>query len=437
MTTNINEPPSRLRFTSLMYAKEVGQDFLGLYNPIYGHNFLFIRKDFFEKLKRGPLVYHSSLERLIEKRFILPSYFSEESYLTSFKERFNLEVHLMYLLISQGCNLNCGYCFERGMASSANMPLSIASSSLESFFRISSPERKIIFYGGEPFMNREVFFDTVSMVRENYGPLGLETKVNVVTNGTLIDEKTALFVKKNNIDISVSIDGPEFIHDAVRKNRNGRGSFKEALRGYSILREVGVPVSISCTISKTNVDYLEEIAYFFAEELHPFSVGFNLLIGGESSGLKIEKATENLLKAYTILRDRGIYEDRIMRRLECATKGRFYLKECAAYGNQMVVRWDGKVGPCHAFCTSDKYFVGDIREKNFNLPKELFEKWARRGPLFNKSCLSCPFVLLCGGGCAFNAEQIGGDIGEIDINTCIHTRKLVDWIIEQLWKQKS
>ena len=126
-----------------------------------------------------------------------------------------------------------------------------------------------------------------------------------------------------------------------------------------------------------------------------------------------------------------------MRRLKSVTRGEAHLKDCGAYGNQLAVRYDGQVGPCHGFCNRGDYFSGDIRRKDFTLDEKTFGTWATRSQLSNPACASCSAVLVCGGGCAFSSHMATGDMGEIDKNVCKHSFLLLDWILEETWKKKK
>lgn len=426
-----------LRFTTLLYKKKVEENIIGLYNPIEDHNFVFMPIDLFDELGREIIPQGELFDELVKKRFLVPYNYSEEEYLASFTKELKIDIHLMYLLVAQSCNLCCGYCFESlDNFVGKLMPNKVATRAIDYFYQISTPERKVIFYGGEPLLNKDVFIEAVQRIR-NHAEKGFDTKISMVTNGTLLDEQLALFIKDNLVDVAVSIDGPKNIHNLARKNKGNKGSYEEAFRGFNLLKEIGANPSISCTIGKHNVGVLEEVAHFFVDDLKPYTVGFNLMIGDNELACRIDDATESLLKAYKILRDGGIYEDRIMRRLEPILNGKFHLKDCAAYGNQIAVRYDGKVGPCHAFCADGNYFDGDISNIDFEINKEIFQKWEHRSQLFNHECLKCPAILLCGGGCAYNAHLKTSDINGIDTNICTHTQILLNWVIEEIWQNKK
>lgn len=426
-----------LKLSPLLHKKEVDKNVIGIYHPVGGHNFLFISKKLLWTLEQdSSLLDNSKISHLVSSGILVPEDFSPERYYFQFVKR-EIDIHLMYLLISQSCNLSCKYCFEGPSRGKLNlMGKEVVSKAIDFFFKVSTPDRKIFFYGGEPLLNKEVFKFAIRKIK-HFQDIGNQVSMNIITNGTLIDQEIAEDILNYGVEVAVSIDGLREIHDAARLNKSGWGSYDAALTGFNLLKKTGVHPSISCTIGKHNVNRLEEVARFFSTELKPRSVGFNLMIGANESDCGARKATESLLKAYEILKEGGIYEDRIMRRLEKVINGEFYLKDCAAYGNQIAVRFDGRVGPCHAFCSSGEYFDGSIADESFELNKSDFGLWAGRSQLTNPKCMNCPLALLCGGGCAYNAKKMTGSVGGIDKHICIHTAMLVDWLIGEAWKRRN
>ena len=428
----------KFRLARNIFWTEIDESTIGMYNPIEGHNIVYLNKHLFFKLKSKQYISKipSKLEILVKKHFLIPKDYDESFFLKKYRKANEVEIHLMYLLVTQVCNLKCTYCFEELHKRKIGiMSQKIADKAIDYFFEISVPPRKVIFYGGEPLINKEVVINSIKKIRKK----DKKTNISIVTNGTLIDRSIAKFFKENNVNVSVSLDGPEEYHNIYRKYKNNKGSFRKTFKGYLILKNEGVNVSISCTIGNHNVDKLREISKFFAELSPTGGVGFNFLISQENgknfSYCSVEKAANALFEAFEVLKAHGVYEDRVMRRLEPLTNNKVYLKECAGYGNQIVVRYDGKVGPCHAFSFFGMFFEKDIESDV--IYDGTFSLWARRTPLNLEKCRYCPFVTLCGGGCAYDAYIKYGDLFKIDENVCKFMKKFFKWVLKEIWKKKS
>lgn len=61
----------------------------------------------------------------------------------------------------------------------------------------------------------------------------------------------------------MSLDGPEEIHNALRTDRGGRGSFVRVLRGIDVLQRHQVDFSILCVLARHNVRRAAELMAFY------------------------------------------------------------------------------------------------------------------------------------------------------------------------------
>ena len=95
------------------------------------------------------------------------------------------------------------------------------------------------------------------------------------TNGTLINKQWCEFIQRHNVEIGLSIDGPEFIHDHHRKTRGGEGTHARAMRGAEMLKDTGIPFGVVAVISDISLNYPQELFDYFLE-LGIDGVGFNI-----------------------------------------------------------------------------------------------------------------------------------------------------------------
>ncbi|HSW00045.1 MAG TPA: SPASM domain-containing protein [Sedimentisphaerales bacterium] len=63
----------------------------------------------------------------------------------------------------------------------------------------------------------------------------------------------------------LSLDGPREMHDRYRLTRTGEPSHEQAMRGYRLLRQNGVPCEILCVVSEANVRHPLAVYRFFKE----------------------------------------------------------------------------------------------------------------------------------------------------------------------------
>jgi len=81
----------------------------------------------------------------------------------------------------------------------------------------------LLFYGGEPLLEKQLIYDIVGYTRELKEKTGHVFHYKVTTNGTLLDEAFLKFSQEANMSIGFSCDGPA--QNDCRCFHDGSGSF--------------------------------------------------------------------------------------------------------------------------------------------------------------------------------------------------------------------
>lgn len=359
---------------------------------------------------------------------------------------------ILYLILTEACNLACKYCFvETGFKQShefKQMSIKTAKAGVDLFARSLSSghapdEPQVILYGGEAFLNTQVLREVVQYISEQrvHGSLPINTSITINSNGTLINDELAQFLARiERLTVAISIDGPRDIHDTARPNKGPGGSFEAALTGYRCLQRFGVPAGVCCTISRYNVEVLPQVARWLVEELGVNSLGFNLLIEGGNADSAMDKTSEYAQKAasqliycFEYFREKGVYEDRMMRKVNAFVNGEIYLYDCGGCGRQIVMTPDGWVGTCQGNLSSKEDFVP--LSSDFNpATHPTWERWRYRSPVMIKECRSCVALGLCGGGCPYSARQRTGTIYGLDEVFCAHAKATTEFLVRDLYR---
>lgn len=173
--------------------------------------------------------------------------------------------------VTQKCNLKCGYCITNNKISYRNdMSKETAFKAMEYalLHSIDSEELTIGFFGGEPLLRFDLILACIEYVMERAE--GRKVSFAITTNGTLITEEVARKLASiENLTVSVSIDGPQNIHDVYRKNCFELGSYEQTLKGLHLLvNEFGDKAEESLILSLVytppySIDKLESIRRFF------------------------------------------------------------------------------------------------------------------------------------------------------------------------------
>lgn len=346
-------------------------------------------------------------------------------------------------LLTDSCNFRCKYCyietpeFLNGRKFQF-MSIDTAKLACDKFienYDLYHNKGSVTFYGGEPLLNKKVLYFVVDYLNNAISKGKIpHIEFILVTNGSLITDEDASNFKRNNIKVSISIDGPKETNDKMRTNLKG-SAFDSAINGYNICKKYSVDLSISCTITKYNIDILDKIAKYFTVKLKVKSMAFNIPITvskNDPGYVDSVLYSTNIINAFKILRGYGVYEDRIMRSVISFVNGNIRIRDCNGCGLQVVFHPNGNYGPCQALLVNDEEVAGNIHEKDYKFEDNYtFKKWARRSPYLIDTCIKCSVLASCGGGCAYTAKMQNGDINTPDYRICSYSEDVTKWLINE------
>jgi len=356
-----------------------------------------------------------------------------------------------YIVVTENCNFNCKYCFISNAVQSPGvtkvMTEEVARQAVKllqrTYEKQQTPyDKTITFYGGEPLLNFEVirfFMEEVERIKaQGYWPS--DVKYALITNGSLLTKDILEALQKYGIALSISYDVDKESH-AQRVDKNGNNSYDLVRQKIALCHDLGVPFSLSITISETLLKRKDEILSEILN-MSPSTIAFNLLIPNKQN-LKneryYEEATDFMIEAFSHLRKIGLYEDRIMRKVHSFSENKMHIYDCCASGgNQYVITPDGKIGICHGYLNNRKYFSSSIFDTDFDFRTQAdYLHWKKRTPLLMKQCQDCECLSICGGGCPYAADYMYGSIYELDTRFCIHAKRVLEWLIKDLYHQTT
>lgn len=391
---------------------------------------------------------------LVEKKFLVENGCDEHVEFLRLRDTLaqNQPLDLMYLLVADGCNLRCRYCFEESpdapQFKSKVMSEETAVAAVDLFAHLTkkygsdNPEKLIQLYGGEPLLNKRVVRKVVEHVekRKKDGGLTPETSVVIITNGLLLDEPFAKYLSENAVSVGISLDGPAEYTNAYRiSKKKGVNTYEAARRAYETARGAGVDVGLSVTLTPEVIADFDEVLRFFIEDLGVVGgLNFNILHFTPSVPVDekyFEDAADCLIRAFERFRDLGIYEDRMMRKVQAFVGQEPIFIDCGVSGNQIVVAPDGTIGACQDFVKPRTYFSGSVFDGKDPVADGLFDPWRTRSPFFMAECRDCPAIAICGGGCPASVELSTGNRWNVDRRICPHSRKSLEWLVWQTYAQ--
>lgn len=181
-------------------------------------------------------------------------------------------LYLMAKPVGSVCNLACSYCYylekghlyRRGKGAESGV---MSDELLERFIRQylesqTMPQVLFTWHGGEPLMRPLSFYRRALELQHRYA--GGRTIDNCLqTNGTLLTDEWCRFFHDHGWLIGVSIDGPQELHDAYRRNRQGGPSWYKVMKGIELLERHGVEWNALAVINHLNAEHPQEFYDFF------------------------------------------------------------------------------------------------------------------------------------------------------------------------------
>lgn len=205
-----------------------------------------------------------------------------------FASPFARPFYMMAKPVGAACNLACRYCYylekaelykksslpqerqrvgesctERGAAVRTLMSDDLLERFVRQYLEAqSNTEVLFTWHGGEPLLLPMGFYERAMTLQRRYAG-GRHVDNCLQTNGTLLTDAWCRFFSENNWLVGISIDGPEHLHDACRRNRRGEGTFPQVMEGIHRLERHGVMWNALCTVNALTVEHPEEVYRFF------------------------------------------------------------------------------------------------------------------------------------------------------------------------------
>lgn len=382
---------------------------------------------------------------LFDNAFFVSCDFNALQYFSLNVPRTQPGINVAYFLLTSACNFKCKYCFvETRMDKPVKISMSkkTATKALDLLKRtVLDIPISIVFYGGEPLLK----FDLIQHIVAYAKQLQLIANYIMVTNGSIMNKEIATFLKTNHFEIGISLDGEKEINDKMRIDSQGAGTFDKISSTIETLLQHNITPGISCTLSKHNMDNpLGVLEYLKKHNLSCVSYNLpapngNVVINDNDRRVLVK----NLMEAETELLKEGVLEDKVAdRRLRAFIEKKIWLRDCAAYGQQVVIMPNGAVGVCHGLwpdeenSSNNSYFDIDVNFEGKISDHPNWKEWGCRTTFNMPQCWNCPAISLCGGGCAKNAIIKHNSIWETDSDICILMQEVVPWIIWTYYEKK-
>jgi len=318
------------------------------------------------------------------------------------------------------CNMSCDYCFycdeaqnrtteSYGFMSEKTLKNVIRKTMLNATGYVS-----YLFQGGEPTLCGLDFYRKVIEYQQHYNRNGIRVYNSLQTNGYLIDEKWCEFFKKENFLIGLSVDGTKDIHNSLRHDKAGNGTYERVLKASKLFDRFGVEYNILTVVSSLVADNIREIYKDYSGngwKYQQYILCLDPIGQKESSPYSIspKEYGQFLIDLFEMW-----YDDFINGTQPYIREFDNYLnilrgrlpEACSMTGHctvQNVVEADGGVYPCD-FYVLDNYYLGNYNTDKFaeiaSCDNAL--RFVEDSLKLTAKCQECPYFKLCRGGCRRN-----------------------------------
>lgn len=338
----------------------------------------------------------------------------------------------MFLLlrpVGLNCQSDCGYCYYKSghpqltSHASSRMPIHFIDRIFDGFKKLPDKYHTICLHGGEPLLiGKKWVSQLVEKVRMfSHENNDIRLSLAIQTNGLKIDNEWIDIFKKGCFGVSVSFDGPETIHDSVRIDKKGNGTYKRVFKSIKELQASEIYPSVISVISKETLKLSPNDYYSFFQEnkINEMDIALYIETGNsekERNAKDIYEAkAENMLQFISKLFDMWLYNIdasdlvniRMFEQSVSAILGYTpticNLRGGLACGRTPCVMPDGTIFACDLETEDVNLILGNIINENYEDivsqdRLEKFHSYIKNG--FSKmGCYDCDAFGLCGFAC--------------------------------------
>lgn len=315
--------------------------------------------------------------------------------------------------------MQCSYCFYadesaiRSIPSYGVMTYECAEKLIDRAFEFTDDGVvSFAFQGGEPTLAKIDFFEHFVSYASEKKPNKVKINYSIQTNGILLDDLWCELFAKNDFLVGLSVDGPEWINDFCRKDKQNTGSFRRIMKAARLLKKHSVEFNILTVLTKQAAKHPRQLWNFYSQNSFDYIQIIPCLAPLENPResypftLTPREYADFLKSFFMIWSDelaKGNYISmRLFDNIVSMAMGRppemcGMLGSCSA---QFVAEADGSIYPCD-FYVLDEYKLGNVFDLSFAelANGDKVKQFLFKGFQKPSMCGKCEFFGICRGGC--------------------------------------
>lgn len=304
------------------------------------------------------------------------------------------------ILLNQKCNFSCSYCYSAKGRSSQVLDEESIRAIIDYFVvRSRGDQLRIVFSGGgDPVLSFGEFRCAVEYAMRKASEEGVMLSVGMVTNGSSLTDEYMTFIRDNQIELVVSCDILEDVHNRQRSH------YDIVAKTIDRLCDAGIAIGIRSTITPLNVRRMSEMVEVLHERFPEIrSAAFEAVLSKdlfpEVSDLKCfyDDFIEHIFEAQRTGRRYGISIGNTIINNVRAVKSRPCL-------GKLVVTPFGDLMACSRIASEKESFFhdfvyGKIRNGMPEIDAKKYKALMNHNVYSEPECADCVAKWHCGGGC--------------------------------------
>jgi len=448
--------------------KKLGENYL-LTNDL-GEFEILKEPEFKEFIKKGKKAHSKRAKELSEKGFLKGCLDEQE-----FSRRFSAKndflkkgTSLHIIVVTLRCNHKCLYCHasaESMNRKELDMDKKTAKAVVDTIFQSPNKDISIEFQGGEPLVNLPVVKFIIEYAQKKNQKIGKNLLITIVSNLSLMDQKTLDWFFKRRVIFCTSIDGPAFLHDQQRIYPGGQAHDTAARWIGKIQKKygtIGYRINALPTTTKLSLAHWREIVdeyvklglpSLFLRYLNPFGLAqktaqqisytpeefIDFYRRALDYIIELNLKGENIKEGFTSLILQKIFKDASVNFLDLRSP-------CGAGIGQMAYNYNGDVYTC-----DEGRMMSQMGDESFRLGNVFKDSFADlvSHPVVKSCCIAsnleglpaccqCAYKPYCGVCPVYNYKEQGNIFSQIPNNQrCKIMTGIFDAVFEKLQDEKA
>lgn len=324
----------------------------------------------------------------------------------------NPEKLIIWLHVTNDCNLLCHYCYLQKTKES--MDLNVGREAIDAIFRSAIIHNfqsvKIKYAGGEPSLNFSLIVSLHKYASQLAELYNLKLDGVILSNGVGLTSRMLESMLNHKLRLMISLDGIGESHDRQRMFINGAGSFDAVNRTVRRALLLGLIPDISITVTERNVDTLPTTIDWVLKHNLPFSINLyrENSISATFNDLQFseEKIIQGMKSVFKVIERNLPSRSLLPSLIDRSNLAIPHTQTCGVGSNYMVIDHYGNISKCQMQITKPVTTVksedplvfirsDQIGIQNLNVDQK-------------EECRNCEWRYWCAGGCPLSTHRTTG-----------------------------